>query len=220
VSTRAHVAAIERLGVVRGARLADGRRVAARNVVIAADPGTAAALLEEGHATALTDWARTRVPVRAATFDVALRRLPRPRRTFALGLERPLYLSVHSAVADLAPHGSALIHTAAYLGSRSARDPQAAESELRGLLDLIQPGWRDEVVQARFVPDLTVSNGLATAADRRAATRIGPEVAEVPGLYVAGDWVGSEGMLLDASLASAARAADAIVARTRLVAAA
>ena len=39
-----------------------------------------------------------------------------------------------------------------------------------------------------------------------------PEVPEAPGLYLAGDWVGSEGMLADASLASARSAARAILA--------
>ena len=47
------------------------------------------------------------VPVRAACLDLALSRLPRPDRNFALGLDRPLYLSVHSATAALAPPGAA-----------------------------------------------------------------------------------------------------------------
>jgi pyruvate/2-oxoglutarate dehydrogenase complex dihydrolipoamide dehydrogenase (E3) component len=34
----------------------------------------------------------------------------------------------------------------------------------------------------------------------------------VPGLYVVGDWVGAEGLLVDASLASARRAAELIAA--------
>jgi hypothetical protein len=36
----------------------------------------------------------------------------------------------------------------------------------------------------------------------------------VPGVLLAGDWVGTEGHLLDAGLASARRAAEAAVART------
>ena len=37
-------------------------------------------------------------------------------------------------------------------------------------------------------------------------------MADVPGLYVVGDWVGDEGLLVDASLASARKAADLICA--------
>ena len=37
--------------------------------------------------------------------------------------------------------------------------------------------------------------------------RPGPRVPDAPGVFVVGDWVGGEGMLLDASLASAERAA-------------
>jgi len=40
-----------------------------------------------------------------------------------------------------------------------------------------------------------------------AGARPGPSVPCADGLFVVGDWVGSEGMLVDASLASAAEAA-------------
>ena len=42
--------------------------------------------------------------------------------------------------------------------------------------------------------------------------RPGPEVPGVPGLYVVGDWVGPEGVLSDASLASAKSASQMIIA--------
>ena len=65
---------------------------------------------------------------------------------FALGIDRPLYLSVHSAYATLGPQGTAVIHVAKYLGS-SAGDARANERELEALMDLIQPGWRELVVR-------------------------------------------------------------------------
>jgi pyruvate/2-oxoglutarate dehydrogenase complex dihydrolipoamide dehydrogenase (E3) component len=40
-----------------------------------------------------------------------------------------------------------------------------------------------------------------------------PDVPGVEGLYVAGDWVGPEGMLADASMASAKLAAENIARR-------
>ena len=59
----------------------------------------------------------------------------------------------------------------------------------------------------RFLPSLTVSNWLASASTGGAAGRPVPAPAELPGLFLAGDWVGSEGLLADGALASAERAA-------------
>jgi hypothetical protein len=56
---------------------------------------------------------------------------------------------------------------------------------------------------------MTVTNGLVTAADGGTAGRPGPQVTS--DLFVVGDWVGAEGMLVDASLASAKRAAELIL---------
>ena len=55
---------------------------------------------------------------------------------------------------------------------------------------------------------MIASNALVTAAAGGTAGRPGPRVPDAPGVWVVGDWVGGEGMLLDASLASAERAAD------------
>ncbi len=209
LDTRAPVVTLvrETNGSVGGLRLADGTCVSARTAVVSASPAETARLLDGADDTPLPRWAATREPVRAACLDVALRRLPCPRSTFALGIDRPTYLSVHSAVARLAPDGAALVHVARYLGARPADDTAAVKRELEGVLDLVQPGWRDEVVRRRFLPDLVVTHALTTAAEGGTAGRPGPQVPGAPGLYLAGDWVGAEGLLVDASLASAVAAA-------------
>jgi phytoene dehydrogenase-like protein len=130
-----------------------------------------------------------------------------------------LYFSVHSAVARLAPEGGALVHTIHYLGN-DGRAPAAVESELEALVDRAQPGWRDEVVERRFVPDLVVSNALVLASENGLAGRPGAAVPERPGFFVAGDWVGPQGQLSDASLGSARAAAAAVVSGSERVAAA
>jgi hypothetical protein len=71
----------------------------------------------------------------------------------------------------------------------------------------MQPGWREVVVERRFLPRMVAASALATAGSGGVAGRPGPEVAGSPGLFVAGDWVGPEGWLVDASLASARAAA-------------
>src|SRR5262249_55842397 len=157
--------------------------------------------------------------IKAACLDIALSTLPRPRATFALGIDAPLYLSVHSAVAQLAPAGAATIHVAKYLDPDTVTDAKDDERQLEAHLDLVQPGWRDVVVERRSLPSMTVYHALATAAQGGTSGRPGPAVPKIANLYVAGDWVGPRGLLADASLASAKQAAE-LIARTPVPAAA
>ncbi len=169
-----------------------GTRLAAETVLLAVEPSTARELIGEVSWPPMT-------PVLLSTFDVALKKLPNPKKTFALGIDRPLYYSVHSRWAQLTPKGGALIHVSRYGGGDQA--------ELEELLDEMQPGWRDAVVHCRFLPSMVVSNAVMPPAP---ATRPSP-VTPIRGLYLAGDWVGDTGLLSDAALASARSAANAIL---------
>jgi len=209
----ARVKSVELDGRVRGVRLSDDSFYAAHSVVIAAGPGEACELVEGGDGATLSRWAKAAIPVRAACLDVALECLPDPRALFALGIDHPHYFSVHSAAAKLAPENGAVIHAAKYLGANPPVDSRAVERELEETLDIMQPGWRGAVVARRFLPSMTVSNALVTVAQGGVTGRPSPDVPGVEGLYVAGDWVGPEGMLADASMASAKLAAEAIARR-------
>src|ERR1051326_4354503 len=151
--------------------------------------------------------------------DVILAVDPTTARDLVDGIDRPLYYSVHSAWAQLTPKGGALIHVAKYRKSGAAQDeelettasrrtPAAAadETELESLLDEMQPGWRERVVHRRFLPSMTVSNALVRPGVARPAA-----VTKIKGLYLAGDWIGDEGILSDGALASARTAAKAIL---------
>ena len=211
IASGTRVVAIEHDAAVRGVRLADGTHVSADAVIVAAGPADAQALVHDDAAMLMQQWAETAIPVKAACLDIALTRLPKPHASFALGIDRPLYLSVHSAVAKLAAPGGAMIHVAKYLNPNTPSDTKADERELEGLLDLIQPGWRTLVAERRFLPNMTVSHALITAAAGGTTGRPGPAVPNVRNLYVAGDWVGKEGMLADASAASACRAVEMVI---------
>jgi phytoene dehydrogenase-like protein len=204
------VEAIERTaqGAVGGVRTADRRRFDTEVAIIAGSPEVAYRLVERGSDSSLAKWASRAIPIKAACLDLALSRLPNPKATFGLGIDRPLYLSVHSATARLAPEGAALIHVAKYLAPGASESAESVERELEQLMDTVQPGWRASLVHRRFLPDLIVMNQMATAEMNGTEGRPGPEVCDVPGLFVAGDWVGKEGMLVDASLASAKRASE------------
>jgi phytoene dehydrogenase-like protein len=191
-------------GAARGVALADGTEIAAEAVILAVSPGAAAALAPE--LTALAQHAERATPVCAACLDLGLSRLPSPRALYAFGVERPLYLSVHSASARLAPEEGALVHLMKYLGEPGTEGEP--ERELEALMDQVQPGWREAVVERRFLPSMVVSNALVAAEEGGLAARPDAAVPGVRGLAIAGDWVGPEGMLADASLASARRAAE------------
>jgi hypothetical protein len=84
-------------------------------------------------------------------------------------------------------------------------DPGEDVRDLEDLLDTTQPGWRDVLIRHQYLPRIEALGALPTAAGGGFAGRPGPRV---PGIYVAGDWVGEEGFLMDASVASALRAAE------------
>jgi hypothetical protein len=65
------------------------------------------------------------------------------------------------------------------------------------------------LVKKRPLPYMIVSNALVTAAAGGLAGR--PDVKIADNLYIVGDWVGNEGLLSNASFASAKRAAQLIL---------
>jgi phytoene dehydrogenase-like protein len=210
IQTGAAVEAIEHEGAVRAVRLKDGRRIETNTAIIAAGPEVASRLIDTEETRR---WAADAVPVRAACLDIGLRRLPSPRRTFALGLDEPVYFSDHSRVARVAPEGAHTVHIAKYLTPEDT-DAAAHERQLEALADLVQPGWRDELAARRYLPNMTVVSTTPSPESGALAGRPGPGVPGIAGLYVAGDWVGSEGWLADAALASARRAAGVALAQT------
>ena len=168
-----------------------GTRLPATTVLLAIDPAGARELVPTLPIPSLT-------PVTLSSLDIALSRLPQPKMTFAVTLDRPFYFSDHARWAQLTPKGGSLLHVAKYGFAR--------EHELEEFVDMLQPGWRDAVVHRRFLPTMTVSNALVTPNAARPGI-----TTPVQGLYVAGDWVGEEGILSDAALASARAAAKAIL---------
>jgi phytoene dehydrogenase-like protein len=214
VVTGARVTGIERDGRVTGVRMADGEVRGARAVVVAASPRAAFDLVDGAEATPVAEWVSEAEPVRAACLDVALTRLP-TSRPFALGIDAATYLSVHSLAAKLAPSGMALVSTMKYL-LPGEHDAQAVEAELEQVLNTVHPGWRELVSERRYLPSLIVSHWSPLASLGGLERRPGPAVPGVDGLFVAGDWVGQEGMLSEAAFASARRAAGlALAAATR-----
>lgn len=126
------------------------------------------------------------------------------------GVDEPLYLSVQSDVSDIAPDGGAVVQVARFLPA-GGHAPADTRQRLEALLDQALPGWDAQVVRARYLPDLVVTHDACLAATGGRRGRPGPRIPDAPGLFVAGDWVGTRGTLSQASIASGSAAARAIL---------
>ncbi|MDR3614336.1 MAG: FAD-dependent oxidoreductase [Candidatus Obscuribacterales bacterium] len=154
---------------------------------------------------------------RAACLDVCLKTLPIASTTFALGIDEPLYFSVHSTSAKLAPPGGALVHAAYYLEAGRTGGVEHRK-RLEQYLEEIQPGWRDQVVYERFMPNMVASFGCATASNGGHQGIAGPLLKGAKNIYACGDWVGSGHMLVDAAVSSAVEAATMILTSNKIMA--
>jgi phytoene dehydrogenase-like protein len=205
----AHVEGVELGdGHARGVRLRDGSLVQTSAVVVTTGPRDAANLVEAGEHPAMRRIVDGLTPSRIACLDVALERLPVPDCPVVQDLDGPRFMSAQSVYSRVAPEGSALIIAFKQLDPRHPGDPREDERDLEDLLDAAQPGWRGVLVRRQYLPRIEAVGTLPTAREGGFAGRPGSRVPGLDNLYLAGDWVGPEGFLLDASMASAKRAAQ------------
>ncbi len=204
----AHVEGVELSdGRARGVRLRDGSIVQASAVVLATRPQDTARLVDGGHDHALRRIVDGLVPARIACLDVVLERLPVPDRPVVQDLDGPRFMSAQSVYSRVAPEGGALVISFKQLDPRHRGDPREDERDLEDLLDAAQPGWRDVLISRQYLPRIEAAGALPIATEGGYSGRPGPRRPGIANLYLAGDWVGPEGFLVDASTASARRAA-------------
>ena len=171
-----------------GWRLSTGMgEMSARSVVLAAG-GPA----EAGRVLGRDDlWPDLGPNVTAACLDLDLAVPPPVPVLFSL--DDPLYLSQHS---------DTVVHVMRY-GVRSA-DADRAELAAHAALAGVNV---DDARASRFLARMVVAHTAPSPTADGLAGRPGVAVQEMPGVYVAGDWVGDSGLIADASLASASAAA-------------
>ena len=187
--------------------LSGGHEIRAGAVVLAAGtPAAAAGLLGDRPAA----WANLGPQVEASVLDLGLRRgLEHP---ILFGLDPPIYLVDHAKSAKgLAPAGDGLVHVLHYLpfGDQTPARVLRAGLEEHARLAGVEPSMVEE---ERFLLRMTVVGAVPTAASGGLAGRPAIDSTGVPGVFVAGDWVGPRGWLADASLSSG-EAAGAAAAR-------
>lgn len=210
VESGAMVSSVEHDGATaHGVRLQDGRAIAADGVLLAVPPSEAAHLL--GDPPAFRESVDALLPAQVACLDVALSSLPLPERPILWDLDGPRFMTAQSVYAKVAPAGGAMLHAFKQLDPRQLSDPAADEQALEALLDAGQPGWRGLVVKRVFLPRIAAAEALPTASMGGYAGRPGVHAAGIGSVYLAGDWVGPEGFLVEAGMASAKQAAGAIL---------
>jgi phytoene dehydrogenase-like protein len=194
-----------RAGVkVTGVALAAGRvevatsdgPLTARSVIIAAGrPAAAIGLLP-----ADPGWGDLGPEVTAACLDAGLRRVPDPG--YVLGVDAPVYAAVQSPPARQAPAGQAVVGAVRYGATEARADRAVLEAHLA------RAGVREEdVVTSRFLARMVVAGAAPIAARGGLGGRPTVDATGLPGIYLAGDWVGPTGLIADAALASGQAAA-------------
>jgi phytoene dehydrogenase-like protein len=159
-------------------------RPAAAKTLLPADPG----------------WGDLGPEVTAACLDAGLRRVPDPG--YVLGVDAPLYATVQSPPARQAPAGQAVVGAVRYGATDAGADRAALQTHLA------RAGVREEdVVTSRFLARMVVAGAAPIAARGGLKGRPAVDATGLPGVYLAGDWVGPTGLIADAALASGQAAA-------------
>jgi phytoene dehydrogenase-like protein len=184
--------------------LSGGHEIRAGAVVLSAGTPAAAASLLGARPAA---WADLGPEVEASVLDFGLRQgLDHPN---LFGIDPPIYLVDHAKAAKhLAPEGGGLIHVLHYLplGDHTPAAELRAGLEEHARLYGVEPG---NVEEQRFLLRMTVVGAVPTPATGGLAGRPAIDSTGVPGLFVAGDWVGRRGWLADAALSSGEAAGQA-----------
>lgn len=185
-----------------GVETSDGRLRAAAAVIA----GLAPDAVERITGASIAGRALQGSPLHGAALDLALRR-PHPGIVF--GIDEPLYLSPHAPVAKLAPAGHGLVSMLRYApdGERPEdADVQRIRGRMRELATMA--GIADaDILHERYQHRLVIANSFPAAAAGGLHGRPSVDALGVPGVFVAGDWVGPEYQLADAASASGESAA-------------
>ena len=183
----------------------DRSTVADAVVLATGGPATAARLTGR----AVPGIERLGPPVEASVLDLGMPQSAGPVGPIVLGADRPMYLSVHAPVAALAPEGRTLVAVMEYLRpGHPARPPGETRQRLVEHAE-VAGIHRGDLELDRFLRSAVVHHGVPLASSGGLHGR--PPVdalggGDLAGVFLAGDWVGGEGMLSDASAASGALA--------------
>ncbi|MFK4427400.1 MULTISPECIES: phytoene desaturase family protein [Bacillus] len=200
-----HVLEVENCEGIQKIRCSDDEVFKVNAVVVTIPPKEACKIIKGAEGTSLCRWSEQSVGVTVAALDIGLRRLTNPTHQFALGLDQPIFFTNQSRAAKLSEDGAIVVSLIKYhnpmLEINHFHDDQ---EQLENTMELLHPNWKREVVAKQYLPKITVVHDFPHI-DR--VEKPGPNIPEMPGVYVAGDWAGHDEILADAAVASGKRAA-------------
>lgn len=191
--------------------LSNDEKIFAKHVICTTGPHELHHMLGENSPFAPNDTITKIIPVKGATFDVALSQLPNPKQLFAMDLKNPIYFSVHSNYARLSDDAKGTVmHVFRYHHPDDTIDSKQIKMELEQFLEKIQPGWKNYEITSRFLPKITVNQRLPQIGDEQMlqCSKLG-----IPGLYIAGDWTSPNSILSEGAVSSAKEIAEEILKR-------
>ncbi len=203
VITGKNATEIEHDGAVRKIKFADGQEMDVTHVISATPPAVTSRLLGAAGCKSVLRWKEQARAIEAASLTLSLKRLSAPDHFAVLGLDQPVYFINQSKFTRLSEDGASVVNITKANGT-GGTDAKADERFLERTLDLIQPGWRKEVVARQYLPHIAVAYDFMNAG--REDRFPGPAVPEIAGLYVAGEWATHGENLADAAAASGRRA--------------
>ncbi|PFN18025.1 phytoene desaturase family protein [Bacillus cereus] len=204
-----HVLEIEHCKGKQRIHCVDDEVFEAGTVIVTTPPKEACKLIKGAEGTRLYRWSEQSIPVTVAALDIGLRRLTNPTHQFALGLDQPIFFTNQSRAAKLSEDGSIVVSLIKYHNPLVEINHFADDKEhLEKTMELLHPNWEREVVAKQYLPKITVVHDFPHI-DRVESP--GPNIPEMPGVYVAGDWAGHDEILADAAVASGKRAALHII---------
>jgi phytoene dehydrogenase-like protein len=140
-------------------------------------------------------WGDIGPEVTAACLDAGLLRVPDPG--YVLGIDAPVFATVESPPARQAPAGQAVAAAVRYGATEAKADRAVLQAHLA------RAGVREEdVATSRFLARMVVAGAAPIAARGGFGGRPAVDATGLPGVYLAGDWVGPTGLIGDAALAS------------------
>jgi hypothetical protein len=129
-----------------------------------------------------------------------------PPESFILGIDEPVYLSLHAPNARLAPPGGAVLCAMSY-GSAGTESVERLDE-----LSALAGADRSTILERRVLSSMTVAHAMPKPGSGLPG-RPGISVFGTDNCFVAGDWVGEDGLLGDAALASGVAAGRAAALR-------
>ncbi|MFB5249309.1 phytoene desaturase family protein [Bacillus mycoides] len=200
-----HVLEVEYCEGVQKIRCLDDEVFEVDAVVVTIPPKEACKIIKGAEGTSLQKWSEQSIQVTVAALDIGLKRLPNPLHHFALGLDQPIFFTNQSRAAKLSEDGSIVVSLIKYHNPLVELNYFADDKDqLEKTMELLHPNWKREVIVKQYLPKITVVHDFPHIGR---VENPGPNIPEMPGVYVAGDWAGHDEILADAAVASGKRAA-------------